>query len=249
MDDNAQAFRRLLGSLLSIAIGGAIVPPVLAQLSAPAPQTAPAPAATFPACQPPNPGEFLLLVVSKTPESQDQVRRVVPATTTPTVCRYLNDVVIRVGGFTSVDSADAWARYLTETVGTPTFIARSAGAPGAAATPIPAATNPPQPAPVVTGTSATYNPQPLGGGYAVLVDFFSRPDLAVQVQQALGKEIGLASYGQRPFLLAVYTTDQAAANATLQALSDRGFWAMVVDSRRVTLLRQPISLPPATARN
>lgn len=250
MADNPQAFKQRLSSLLLTMGSVAIVSPAIAQLPAPVPQSNPSPAATFPVCLPPNPGEFLLLVVSKTPESQDQVRRVLPATTTPTVCTYLNDVVTRVAGFTSVDSANAWARYLTETIGTPTFIARSAGAaPTSTSTPPAPIANSPQPTTVATGNSGTYNPQPLGGGYAVLVDFFSRPELATQVQQALGKEIGLASYGQRPFLLATYTTDQAAANATLQALSDRGFWVMVVDSRRVTLLRQPIALPPSTARN
>jgi len=46
----------------------------------------------------------------------------------------------------------------------------------------------------------------------------------------------LVSYGQRPYLLAVYTRNQREANSTLRELSDRGFWSMVVDSRRVTLL-------------
>jgi hypothetical protein len=89
----------------------------------------------------------------------------------------------------------------------------------------------------------------LGAGYAVLVDFFSQPELALQVRQLAGREIGLASYGQRPYLLAVYTADPAIANATLQSLTDRGFWAMVVDSRRVTVLRQTIDISSLRSRN
>jgi hypothetical protein len=81
-----------------------------------------------------------------------------------------------------------------------------------------------------------------------LVDYFSRPELATQVQQLVGKEIGLAAYRQRPYLLAVHTNDQSLANSTLQALTDRGLWAMVVDSRRVTLLRQAITTPQSAVK-
>jgi hypothetical protein len=81
-----------------------------------------------------------------------------------------------------------------------------------------------------------------------LVDYFSKPELATQVQQLVGKEIGLAAYRQRPYLLAVHTSDQNLANSTLQALTDRGFWAMVVDSRRVTLLRQAVDVAQPTVK-
>jgi hypothetical protein len=81
----------------------------------------------------------------------------------------------------------------------------------------------------------------LGEGYAVLVDYFNQPEIAAQVQQLLGEKVGLVSYGQRLYLLAVHTTSQREANSTLQKLSDRGFWSMLVDSRRVTLLRSIVS--------
>jgi hypothetical protein len=51
----------------------------------------------------------------------------------------------------------------------------------------------------------------------------------------------LVSYGQRPYLLARYTTSEREANSTLRQLSDRGFWSMVVDSRRVTLLKPVVN--------
>lgn len=199
---------------------------------------------TYPACQPPAPGEYLLLVASKTADSQEQVRRSLPPGTPSVVCSYLNEVVVRVGGFLSLDLADAWAKYLSETIGVSAFIARPAGV---AQVPTPPTASLPPTGAATDGS--TFNPQPLGNGFAVLVDFFSRPELAAQVQQAIGRNIGLATYRQRPYLLAIYTTDQTAANATLQALSDRGFWTMIVDSRRVTLLRQTIDVQRATANN
>jgi hypothetical protein len=73
------------------------------------------------------------------------------------------------------------------------------------------------------------------------VDYFNQPEVAAQVQKIVGDNVGLVSFGQRPYLLAVYTTNQRKANSTLRELSDRGFWSMVVDSRRVTLLRSRVS--------
>lgn len=254
MPQNSQWLKVQLGlaALISAQVGiGAIG---VAQLPPPPASLEPAPPQpSYSTCQPPAPGEYLLLVVSKTPESQDRVRRVLPAGVTAIVCTYLNDVVTRVGGFATVDSANAWSRYLTES-GLSAFVARPADG---VATQAPQPPNlqpsvpqapvvPPQPtiakpAPTSSPQSLTFNPQLLGTGYAVLVDFFNQPELAAQVQQQLGKEIGLVSYRQRPYLLAVHTSDQTTANSTLQSLTDRGFWAMVVDSRRVTLLRQSVS--------
>jgi hypothetical protein len=75
-----------------------------------------------------------------------------------------------------------------------------------------------------------------------LVDYFEQPEIATQVRQILSQDVGLVSYGQRPYLLAGYTTSQTTANATLQTLSDRGFWVMLVDSRRVVLLKPTVML-------
>ena len=191
-------------------------------------------------CQPPNSGEYLLLVVSKTPDVQDKLRKVLPNTTNTTVCRYLDDMVTRVSGFNTVEVASSWAQYLTETVGLQAFVARPAmlGAPQSSAI------APPPSASVSTVTSK-YNPQPLGAGYAVLVSYFNKPELANQLQQSLKKDVGLVSYGQRPYLLATYTTNQSTANSMLQSLSDRGFVVMVVDSRRVTLLKSSVQISPS----
>ena len=193
-------------------------------------------------CQPPNSGEYLLLVVSKTPDVQDKLRKVLPTTTNTAVCRYLDDVVTRVSGFNTVEIASSWAQYLTETVGLQAFVARpTIVSPQTAAIAAP---------PSVGASTVTlkYNPQPLGAGYAVLVSYFNKPELATQLQQSLKKNVGLVSYGQRPYLLATYTTSQSTANSMLQSLSDRGFVVMVVDSRRVTLLKANVQTSPAAVR-
>ncbi len=70
-----------------------------------------------PDCQPPKVSEYLLLVVSPTPETQDQVRRALLPHTSTTICKYLKDTVTRIGGFTQIEAANACARYFNDTVG------------------------------------------------------------------------------------------------------------------------------------
>ena len=189
-------------------------------------------------CEPPNSDEYLLLIVTKTPEQQEKAKSSFPGNTDNTVCRYINDTVTRVGGFRNSEIANDWVKYIKDVVGLQAYVVRSP----AAALPQNLPVYDPQPAtgsePIAnpqTGNLA-FNPQALGPGYAVLVDYFNQPELAAQVKQALGTQVGLASYGQRPFLFIAYTTDQNAATAAVKALSDRGFWPMLVDSRRVTVI-------------
>ncbi|MEG5140068.1 MULTISPECIES: hypothetical protein [unclassified Microcoleus] len=189
-------------------------------------------------CEPPLSDEYLLLIVTKTPEQQERAKRSFPGNTDNTVCRYINDTVTRVGGFRDSQIASDWVKYIKDIVGLQAYVVRSP----AASLPQNLPVYNPQPAPgsepianPQTGNLA-FNPQALGPGYAVLVDYFNQPELAAQVKQALGTQVGLASYGQRPFLFVAYTTDQNAATAAVKALSDRGFWPMLVDSRRVTVI-------------
>lgn len=179
-------------------------------------------AQTIPTCQPPQPGEYVVLVRSPTPESQEEIRRALPANTTSLVCRYLNETVTRTGTFTQQENANSQAQFINNNVGLSAFVVRS-----------PEATPP---------SSIAFAPKPLGTGYAVLVDYFNRPETAITVRSLLGVNIGLASYGQRPYLLAFHTTDTTKATATLQRLSDRGFYAIVVDSRKVMLLTNKVAL-------
>jgi hypothetical protein len=173
-------------------------------------------------CQPPQANEYLLLVLSGTREGHEEIQRTLPPNTSTTVCQYLEDTVTRVAGFRRIEDAKDWARYVKEIVGLSAFVVR------------PASTTP-------STNSSAYNPKLLDEGYAVLVDYFNQPELAFQVKQLLGRNVGLVSYGQRPYLLAMYTTSAREANSALRKLSDRGFWSMVVDSRRVTVLRSVVN--------
>jgi len=179
----------------------------------------------IPVCQPPNPGEYLLLVITPTAEYQKQLRSALPNEISSTTCQYLTDTVSRIGGFNRIEDANRWARYINNIVGLSAIITTK---PAEVAQ---------QPATVPT---VNYNPQPLGQGYAVLVDYYNRPELANSVQQVVGGNVGFASYGQRPYLLATHTSNQQQAYNTLQRLNERGFFAILVDSRKVVLLRSSV---------
>ena len=102
-------------------------------------------------------------------------------------------------------------------------------------------------APVVQSSSVPRHldpgasPQPLGAGYAVLVDYLNKPEIADQVKQLLGRNIGLVSYRQRPYLVVAHTSNQGEASSILQALNERGYWSMIVDGRRVLLVGSVVS--------
>jgi hypothetical protein len=181
-------------------------------------------AQNVPVCQAPNAGEYLLLVVSPTKDNQTQLRRALPNDLKSNICQYLNDTVTRIGGFTQMEDANRWARYVSNIVGLSAIITT-------------------RPSNGPTAQSVSYRPQPLGEGFAVLVDYLNRPELVAQVRQIVGGDVGFVSYGQRPYLMAVYTTNQKEAYTTLQQLSDRGFYAILVNSRQVVLLRSVVSLP------
>lgn len=193
-------------------------------------------AQSAPVCEPPAAGEYLLLIVSESDQTPEQLRRTLPPNASTTVCRYLDNTVTRVGGFTDAEVANSWAQYLSDLGGMQAFVARPSEADATQAQ------APATPSPTAASTEAlSYNPQPLAAGYAVLVDYFNRPEVATDVQQTLGGQVGLVSYGQRPYLLALHTSDVAVANSVLQQLSDRNFLALVVDSRRVVLLTPTVA--------
>jgi hypothetical protein len=195
-----------------------------------------------PDCQSPARGEYLLLAPTATPDAQTLVRSKAPSDATIAICRYFGATVTRIGGFNTESAASVWGQYLIRTTGIKVTIAAPIAAP--IPTPAPIATpfavpTTGTPATVTPATPATvaYNPKLLGTGYAVLVNYNNRPDIATQLKQAIKGNVGVVSYGERPYLLANQTEDQAAANAIMQLLSDRGFLAMVVDARRVVLLK------------
>ncbi|ODG99293.1 hypothetical protein A4S05_00355 [Nostoc sp. KVJ20] len=196
----------------------------------------------IPLCQPPNAGEYLLLVVSPTANNQKQLRSALPPELKTITCQYLNETVTRVGGFNRIDDANRWARYVSNIVGLSAIITTRPTAADVQPQSQPQLQPQPQRQPQSPQQTVTYNPQALGEGYAVLVDYYNRPELVNSVQQAVGGNVGFVSYGQRPYLLAVYTTNQSEAYNTLQKLNNGGFVASIVDSRKVILLRSTVRL-------
>ena len=182
----------------------------------------------FANCQQPNVGEYLLLVLSPTPENQKQLRAALPTEQKTVVCKYTNQIVTRVGGFTNIDDAKRLARYIQNIVGLSATITTRPTEP---------VTQLPQTIPNIQTPKITYNPKILGEGYAILVDYFNRPEMVSSLRKAVGGDVGFVSYGQRPYLLAVYTTNQKEAYNTLQKLSETGFVAILADGRKVVLLR------------
>lgn len=182
----------------------------------------------FANCQQPNVGEYLLLVLSPTPENQKQLRAALPTEQKTIVCKDNNQIVTRVGGFTNIDDAKRWAKYIQNIVGLSATITTRPTEP---------VTQLPQTIPNIQTPKITYNPKILGEGYAILVDYFNRPEMVSSLRNAVGGDVGFVSYGQRPYLLAVYTTNQKEAYNTLQKLSETGFVAILADGRKVVLLR------------
>lgn len=324
-------------------------------------------------CSPPEAGEYLILAIAAKEKEQEAVISLLPLGSQVSVCNYLGETVVRVGGYQEIDEANTWAQSIAAQTGLGAFVTRppqvTAEAPMAPTPPtvetpeaaestgrlpprpstsrsalplpnvqvIPAqqvgsrprstesasvpeeeveevdevrsaikpeengdrqaylpdlnlprqltdlpdynvvpTINPPAkppypvtpvynpPPPVATTYTAlpeltqpvyppsvaaiqppvpvSYDPQPLDEGYAVLVDYFNQPEVAVQLQQLVGADVGLASYGQRPYLLVRYTKSEDQAHSALEDLSDRGFLTMVVDSRQVMLL-SPVVAP------
>lgn len=182
-----------------------------------------------PTCQAPRTGEYLLLVVSPTKDNQEQLKQVLPTKIRTTTCKYLQDTVTRIGGFKKIDDANRWARYIRDSAGLSAIITtRPTGTP----TPTQA-----------RASTVSYKPRRLGTGYAVLVDYYNRPQLVSDVRKAVKADVGFVAYGRRPYLLANYTSNQKEAYETLQELSKRGFFAIIVDSQKVMLLRSAVNLP------
>jgi hypothetical protein len=197
-------------------------------------------------CQPPATGEYLLIARSRTVEEQIRIRSKVPSDATVIVCNYQGEAVTRIGGFGTEEVAKSWAQYLLQSTNVQSIVVRPnpiAAQPTPAPSPVPTPVASPQPTPVVPAQPTqvsmgnTYDPKPLGKGYAVIVNYNNKPEVAGQLKQALNKDIGVVAYGQRPYLLATHTSDSVAANSIMQLLSDRGFLAMVVDSRQIMLLK------------
>ncbi len=180
---------------------------------------------TAPVCQPPQKDEYLLFILTQTRAAYEEIQAILPPQLPTTFCQYLEDKVTRVGGFKNLLDAQGWARYFNEIAGLSAFVIQAA---------------PPRNSPNLP----TYKPQPLTDGYAVLVDYFSQPEIASELRQVIGTEVALVTYAQRPYLLALHTKSEKEANSKFRQLSDRGFTSIVVDSRSVILIRPVLDVNP-----
>jgi hypothetical protein len=111
---------------------------------------------------------------------------------------------------------------------------------GAGSFPRPSTTPSTQPTRPSTSTGTTYNPQPLGSGYAVLVSYFNRPEVASEVRKVTNRNVGLVSYEQRPYLLAAYGSQRNSAEAVLNRLKQEDFVVTLVDSQGVVVLTNDV---------
>lgn len=217
--------------------------------------------AQFPPCPPPAANEYLLLVRSNTEAERTRVQNLLPSNSTVLVCDYLNDTVVRAGGFTNLENANAWAQYMTEVEGFQAFVARPAtvavqpAPPTSSTTPPTGGTTPPaNGTPSSNGTPATtppattqaaptaYAPQPLGTGFAVLVDYQYQPEAAIAIQRQVGQAVGLAVHRQRSYLLIAHSPDVAGAASTLSVLTGLNIPGFIVDSQEVVMLTPAVAL-------
>jgi len=225
--------------------------------------------AEFPPCPPPSTDEYLLLVRGETEAQRARVQDLVPANSPVMVCNYLGDAVVRAGGFSSLENANAWAQYMTEVEGLQAFVARPAAAnpvmpPSGSPEPAPAQPTPVQPSPVqpspaqpapaqpspaqpaptsLTSTAGGFAPQYLGTGYAVLIDYQYRPETATEVEAQIGQSVGLAVFRQRAYLLVAHSSDPQGAITTLSILTDLGIAGFIVDSREAVMLTPAVTAP------
>lgn len=181
-------------------------------------------------CQAPANNEYFLVILTETPKNQDVLRVTLPPDIRIDICRYIDQTVSSIRGFDDQNVANDWARYIQDVVGLRAYVVK----------PRNKTTLPNQSLPVPPDRG--FNPQPLGNGYAVLVDYDNQPEIALQLQRSLGRNVGLAAYGRKHFLLVTYTSRRGDATDSMLNLSDRGFLAFVVDSSKVTLISPTIEL-------
>lgn len=194
-----------------------------------------------PVCPPPASQEFLLLVRGRNETERADIASILPVESSVLICRYFDEVLVRAGGFTNLETVNAWASYMTAEADYESFVIRPTDRPAASSSAATAPQNDPQTAETASAASVdvTFAPIRLGTGYAVLVDYNSRPEIAATVSQ-LVPSVGLAVYQQRPYLLATYSESEASASAVLQQLSDAQLAAVVVDARDVVRLSESV---------
>lgn len=91
-------------------------------------------------------------------------------------------------------------------------------------------------------TPKTFQPQALtGGGYGVLVDYGANPQIAVQLKALTQRDVGLAVYGGRGYLLAAQAADSTQATTLLDTLNAQGLLAIAVPTNQIILLKAAVT--------
>ena len=182
-------------------------------------------AQTLPVCPPPAAQEYLLLVRGNGSAERNEIAAILPEESSVLVCQYLDEPLVRAGRFTSLESANAWATYMTTVAGYESFVLKPANSQVVAQ----AGTN-----------NSLYQPRRLAPGYAVLVEYGANPAVANTVGQ-ITRPVGLAVYQQRHYLLAAYASDAASAAAILQRLSNNQQPALLVNAQDVVQLSSSVA--------
>ena len=65
----------------------------------------------LPACPPPASNEYLLLVRGETEAERAEIADILPIESAGLICQYTDEVLVRAGGFTSLETANAWASF------------------------------------------------------------------------------------------------------------------------------------------
>ncbi|HBQ98600.1 MULTISPECIES: hypothetical protein [unclassified Roseofilum] len=175
-------------------------------------------------CPPPNPGEYMVFVRTPNPSSQQLLLNyLLPSNQTAQICQYNNEIVTQIRNLANAQVSERWSQYIYENTGLPAFmVAPPLGQIG---------TRPFNP-PVLPSNPGS----PLGSGFAVLVNANNRQDAPQQLQILLNKAIPWVNFQGNSYLLALQSSNQEEATATLMSLSDRGFLAILVDARQVQQL-------------
>lgn len=86
--------------------------------------TTPPAAAQTVECAPPQAGEYLLLVISESPDDPNTIRGFLTPQLTAQTCTYLDETVVRVSGFSNQEQASGLARLITQESGLAAFVTR-----------------------------------------------------------------------------------------------------------------------------
>lgn len=181
---------------------------------------------TYPDCPPPAADEYLLLIDGSDEATRDRTRSLLPAEQPVLVCDYLDETVVRAGGFDSLELANSWALYLNDIELLDAVVVQPV-APATAEVETTASTLP------------SYDPEVLGPGFAVLVDYKQDPTVGRSLM-AQNEAVGLAVYRQDPYLLLLHTENASAAAEKLQQLVADELVAFLVDAQQVVRLTESI---------